>query len=271
MSSSVAIASGSRIAKFLYREGVLNSSASKKSLSKTNPFLAWQNPHSKCWRPSKYSLRRQADLVKEARKAGVEHLLPRGLKNRDTPVKLVVKERAEKPSELLLKLNAARSAPKNSSSEPSTAAETIVRVVKRTRRRKAAGPVTAHLRKVDWVGTPKERTSFGLYGKRRLMFKGHKWEKLVLRRKAAMRQVVAQVQTQKRNMRYVSVRVSASNVVVLILSLGLVDRAGSRRQDVRRASTRSDWADDPMFTLQFGYQSGTHLVHSPSCTVPPLR
>jgi Mitochondrial ribosomal protein mL59 len=41
-----------------------------------NPFLPWRNPETSRWRAPKYSLRRQADLVKLAKKHGVEPLLP---------------------------------------------------------------------------------------------------------------------------------------------------------------------------------------------------
>jgi large subunit ribosomal protein L25 len=41
-----------------------------------NPFLPWRNPETSRWRAPKYSLRRQADLIKLAKKHGVEPLLP---------------------------------------------------------------------------------------------------------------------------------------------------------------------------------------------------
>jgi large subunit ribosomal protein L25 len=41
-----------------------------------NPFLPWLNPQTKKWRSPVYSLRRQADLCKLARKYGIEELLP---------------------------------------------------------------------------------------------------------------------------------------------------------------------------------------------------
>ena len=46
-----------------------------------NPFLPWKNPLTGCWRPPVYGLRRQADLVKEAKRFGVEPLLPPGRKS----------------------------------------------------------------------------------------------------------------------------------------------------------------------------------------------
>ena len=46
-----------------------------------NPFLPWRNPETNRWRAPKFSLRRQADLVKLAQKYGVEPLLPPGRKS----------------------------------------------------------------------------------------------------------------------------------------------------------------------------------------------
>ena len=41
-----------------------------------NPFEPHKNPKTGCWNPPIYSLRRQAELVKLAKKHGVEELLP---------------------------------------------------------------------------------------------------------------------------------------------------------------------------------------------------
>src|ERR1700722_9440705 len=45
-----------------------------------NPFLPRLNPNTGRWAPPKYSLRRQADLIKKARAEGIVHLLPPGPK-----------------------------------------------------------------------------------------------------------------------------------------------------------------------------------------------
>jgi large subunit ribosomal protein L25 len=45
-----------------------------------NPFVPHKNPKSGRWAPPKYSLRRQAELIKHARESGMLHLLPPGLK-----------------------------------------------------------------------------------------------------------------------------------------------------------------------------------------------
>lgn len=46
-----------------------------------NPFMPWKNPKTGHWQGPKYGLRRQADLVKLAKKYGVEPLLPPGRKS----------------------------------------------------------------------------------------------------------------------------------------------------------------------------------------------
>ncbi|KAH8996374.1 hypothetical protein EDB92DRAFT_1933840 [Lactarius akahatsu] len=45
-----------------------------------NPFVPHKNPESGRWAPPKYSLRRQAELIKHARASGTLHLLPPGPK-----------------------------------------------------------------------------------------------------------------------------------------------------------------------------------------------
>lgn len=58
---------------------------------------------------------------------------------------------------------------------------------------------------VKWVGKEPYSThkpSFGLYGKRRKMFKGRKWERQVQLRKEYMEKVVDGLDKQKANMRW---------------------------------------------------------------------
>ncbi|KAF8130458.1 hypothetical protein K438DRAFT_1740166 [Mycena galopus ATCC 62051] len=45
-----------------------------------NPFLPWRNPKTGRWAPPKYSLRQQADLIKQAKATNTVHLLPPGVK-----------------------------------------------------------------------------------------------------------------------------------------------------------------------------------------------
>ena len=54
---------------------------SQPSITPHNPFLPWKNPESGRWRGATVGLRTQADLVKIAKKHGVEALLPPGPKS----------------------------------------------------------------------------------------------------------------------------------------------------------------------------------------------
>ncbi|KAI0355954.1 hypothetical protein OH77DRAFT_1401796 [Trametes cingulata] len=109
-----------------------------------NPFLPHKNPESGRWAPPKYSLRRQADLVKSARASGLLHLLPPGPKL--------------SPKELE---NASASAPAV----------------------QATAETTWWATAVEWAGEYKEKEVKGadvgnrLYAGRKRMFKGHKWER----------------------------------------------------------------------------------------------
>jgi len=182
------VGSGTLVAKFLTKEGLLNA-ATRSSAKATgspisprpNPFLPRLNSETGRWAPPRYSLRRQADLIKDAKAINKLHKLPPGLKNPLKPVELTV--RPASPSVIVTRLNAAR----------------MIQPIGTT---KKVSPRQEVKLKEQWVGEPKERTSFGLYGKRRLMFKGHKWQKRTKLRREAMEKVVSQVKTQKRNMRY---------------------------------------------------------------------
>ncbi|KAB5594719.1 hypothetical protein CTheo_1866 [Ceratobasidium theobromae] len=63
------------VARFLER-------ASTTGASVPNPFLPQKNPHTGRWHAPQYSLRRQKELVKQARADGVLGLLPPGPKAR---------------------------------------------------------------------------------------------------------------------------------------------------------------------------------------------
>ncbi|KAI8972855.1 hypothetical protein BD414DRAFT_525163 [Trametes punicea] len=116
-----------------------------------NPFLPHKNPDSGRWAPPKYSLRRQAELVKSARAVGLLHLLPPGPKL--------------SPKELEV------SSASTSASAPETSEE--------------ANWWSAP---VEWDGEYKEKEVKGadvgnrLYAGRKRMFKGHKWERTLERR-----------------------------------------------------------------------------------------
>ena len=145
-----------------------------------NPFVPHRNPLSGRWAPPKYSLRRQADLIKHARASGTLHLLPPG------------------PKMSLAQLAAASAA-----SHPAAdraASEEVLRVSGLTNRRPVvqreaqnnnhSSPVkdAAWTGSVEWVGSLRERSVAGadvgnrLYAGKKSMFKGHKWERTRERR-----------------------------------------------------------------------------------------
>ena len=116
-----------------------------------NPFLPHKNTTTGRWAPPKYSLRRQADLVKSARKSQLVHLLPPGPK---LPLKELAEAVAAAPKSTTPKLVDAKANKKN-----------------------------VWLQQVVWEGEVKEKKVPGadignrLYAGKWRMFKGHKWER----------------------------------------------------------------------------------------------
>jgi large subunit ribosomal protein L25 len=146
-----------------------------------NPFLPHRNPQSGRWAPPKYSLRRQADLIKHARASGTLHLLPPG------------------PKMSLAQLAAAAATASSSSASAAAShpaadrASEEVKVSGLTNRRPAQNSSreeddVAWTGPVEWVGNLRERSVAGadvgnrLYAGKKRMFKGHKWERTRERR-----------------------------------------------------------------------------------------
>lgn len=114
-----------------------------------NPFLPLLNPTTGKWRAPRYSRRRQAELVKAARLLQVEPvLLPLGPKGQ----------------------RQLGGVPNASTVDPTGLGE---KVAKETM-------------KIEWVGTPPPLNEKGLYGSRRFMFKGHKWERQLPEREQSL-------------------------------------------------------------------------------------
>ncbi|KAL0580771.1 hypothetical protein V5O48_001236 [Marasmius crinis-equi] len=126
-----------------------------------NPFVPHLNPKTGRWAPPKYSLRRQADLIKKAKETNTLHLLPPGLKLREP--------------EALAKRNA--EVPESSSG-----------VVEGTQQSEILEELKPVAFAVDWVGNlPQKEISESkrhvpLYAGKKRMFKGHKWERTKRRR-----------------------------------------------------------------------------------------
>lgn len=127
--------------------------ANPKALQLPNPFLPRFNTTSGRWAPPKYSLRRQAELVKLAKASKTLHLLPPGPKLRAAEI-----------------LAAPAKNPKLNLEEKKKALR------------------EGWLSKVEWAGKVNERRVKGadsgtrLYSGKKRMFKGHKWERVKRRR-----------------------------------------------------------------------------------------
>ncbi|KAI0759789.1 hypothetical protein BC629DRAFT_1295244 [Irpex lacteus] len=140
-----------------FKDSTASPSVSPKDLAKvTNPFLPRLNPETGRWAPAKYSLRRQADLVKKAKESNTLHLLPAGPKFSTKELAAAVK--AAPPQDAVL-------------AKPVLKKEEV------------------WLRGVKWEGEVKEREVPGadvgnrLYAGKWRMFKGHKWQRTLEARK----------------------------------------------------------------------------------------
>jgi large subunit ribosomal protein L25 len=126
-----------------------------------NPFLPHKNPKTGRWAPPKFSLRRQAELVKKAKATGTLSLLPPGPKF--------------PPSKII-------SSPKLPTEIDTT----------------KAGTKENWTESVVWTGEVKEKTDEGLeaghlnrvYLGRKRMFKGHKWERKMAKKMGRRRMLL---------------------------------------------------------------------------------
>lgn len=138
------------------------------------------------WSTPRYSLRRQAELVKAAREAGVLHLLPPGPKCTVEEIKKAAEEAAMK---------AGVTQQKQVSEKKEVATESKAGKASPSERRKAKkkSPLF-RVSKVSglpdvvfrWTGkAPESRhRALTIYEGRRRMFKGHKWERHLEKRRA---------------------------------------------------------------------------------------
>ncbi|KAF9458993.1 hypothetical protein BDZ94DRAFT_1200250 [Collybia nuda] len=124
-----------------------------------NPFVPRLNPRSGKWRPATISLRRQADLVKQAKASNTLHLLPPGPK---TP----------RPTE-----QAQRVATKTPATVESSSAEASTNGQKQELD-------SVWMMPVAWDGKAEYKEVAGaelgtrLYAGKKRMFKGHRWERM---------------------------------------------------------------------------------------------
>ena len=180
--------------------GISSSSRASGSAPVTpllNPFIPHKSPTSGRWAPPRYSLRRQAELIKHARASNTLHLLPPGPKMSAAAA-----------------LREVAAANHGSSSSIGTSSDDGCGLMRKVTslREEGSGQEenAAWWRKtsVEWTGTVRERGVAGadigarLYAGKKRMFKGHKWERVrerrAIRTKILLRDMDKRVQRFKR-------------------------------------------------------------------------
>ena len=220
-------------------------SSASRSGTALNPFVPHKNDKSGRWAPPKYSLRRQADLVKHARASGTLHLLPPGPKMSSAQLLAATGAPTSSTSPLL--------PPPPASVLGEAGAEALVaenglvslrrgqqvqgqgqgrkeEVEEEEEEARGEAPVlglgfqdghAVWMGPVEWVGTVRERSVAGadvgnrLYAGKKRMFKGHKWERTRERRVARTKMLVRDMD--KRVQRFKGVRYSDSTSVFISL------------------------------------------------------
>jgi large subunit ribosomal protein L25 len=181
----MASASRSLVHKFRIRElkrALSSDIISSSGVAVKNPFLPQFNEATGRWAPPRYSLRRQAELIKKGRLEGTLHLLPPGPKL--SP--------AEIPAPNQVK-------PKRAVGKNKEAVE-------------SGDKLTIDIAKpINWIGEAKVREVAGadignrLYAGKKQMFKGHRWERVKKMRRAHRRALMRSMK--KRILRWRLVRV----------------------------------------------------------------
>jgi len=175
-----------------------------------------KNPQSGRWAPPKYSLRRQAELIKHARASGTLHLLPPGPKMGQAQQQFLAVAKTTTPALAeeavvvgsgLVSLRSRQEKEKETAEERETEGQDRDAVVDV---RAADVADAAWTRPMEWVGTVRERNVAGadvgnrLYAGKKRMFKGHKWERMRERRVARTKMLLRDMD--KRVERFKAVR-----------------------------------------------------------------
>ena len=194
-----------------------------------NPFVPHKNPKSGRWAPPKYSLRRQADLIKHARKSGTQHLLPPGPKMMSETQLASASATAAAAVPSTFSVAAAEEEEQEKRGEAAAAATSVSGLLSSVRREQGRGrgqdskdAADAWTRSVEWVGTVRERSVAGadignrLYAGKKRMFKGHKWERERERRVARTKMLLRDMD--KRVQRFKAVRFNALSSFFFIYS-----------------------------------------------------
>lgn len=219
---------------------VLATATAGASIVLNNPFVPHKNPKSGRWAPAKYSLRRQADLIKHARKSGTLHLLPPGPKMSETQLA------AAAVAEVVAAVPAEQEREKRV--ESVAVASGLVSVRREQGQEQGLGQEEEDgpgrglvsedadavavavavddawaTRSVEWVGAVRSRSVAGadvgnrLYAGKKRMFKGHKWERVRERRVARTKMLLRDMD--KRVQRFKAVRFRRFKLLSSLLSV----------------------------------------------------
>ncbi|KAF9010088.1 hypothetical protein BDQ17DRAFT_1397542 [Cyathus striatus] len=159
-------------------------------LSLPNPFLPMKDIRKGSWIPPKYSLRRQAELVKQAKEAGLLHLLPPGPKNPMSQLKEELTKAGVKFTEHNESLKKEEDSESILSTELSSInganeGELFTAKLESIEQEEVADVEDNFWKSpIAWHGEFKEKSVAGaelgirLYAGKTRMFKGHKWERV---------------------------------------------------------------------------------------------
>ena len=206
-----------------------------------NPFLPRKNPESGRWAPPKYSLRRQAELVKHARASGTLHLLPPG-------PKLSTQELAAKTASANVQ-TAASSSTAEVEADAESAVEARTEVAAEAQPEVAAETQTAPEwdAEVEWEGEMKVKAVKGaeigarLYAGKKRMFKGHKWERTLEKRMKERKLLMKDMEQRIERFRTVSPGSLASSILFALCSPSRCGYSCARRS-IRNLQCRSAFA-----------------------------
>ncbi|KAG2008352.1 hypothetical protein CC2G_013791 [Coprinopsis cinerea AmutBmut pab1-1] len=175
------------LAEHIRRFGPLLSTSKEGVQHLPNPFIPRLNPKTKRWADPKYSLRRQAELVKKAKAAGLLHMLPPGPK---TPHLDPTNPTVQKYNPHFASV--AAEAFQKQSTEEKKWRQPVLPTVRAdpSWTSHPETPETNELQPVHWEGKvdlhmkPGADIGIKLYAGKKRMFKGHAYERLKVKREA---------------------------------------------------------------------------------------
>jgi large subunit ribosomal protein L25 len=164
-----------------------------------NPFIPHKNPSSGRWAPPRYSLRRQAELIKHARASNTLHLLPPSPKMTPQLLLLAVTTTTTTVDGVSTTTNSSNGSGGGGGGgasglmmmmkkDTSLQGRSVEKVQQQQQGEEQEGSTWLRRERedtgsVEWIGTVRERRVAGadigarLYAGKKRMFKGHKWER----------------------------------------------------------------------------------------------